>query len=66
MICFKCGKQMKNVLHFESGREYQFNSCPCCREHTKKKRLHYEDILQTSENKKGDANEKSKRSATAR
>ena len=50
---------MKNVLHFESGREYQFNSCPCCHEHTKKKRLHYEDILQTSENKKGDTNEES-------
>lgn len=66
MICFKCGRKMKNVLHFEPGREYQFNSCPCCRERTKKKRLHYEDIVRTVENKKGDADEKNKRSAAAR
>ena len=66
MICFKCGKQMKNVLHFESGREYQFNLCPYCRERTKKKRLHYEDILQTNENKKGDIYEASKRSENVR
>lgn len=66
MICFKCGKQMKNVLHFEPGREYQFNSCPCCCERTKKKRLHYEDISKTNENKKGDDYEKNKRPAATR
>ena len=51
MLCRKCSKQMKNVLHFESEREYQYNICPFCRERTKKKRLHYEDIPNTEQNK---------------
>lgn len=50
MLCTKCGKQMKNVLHFEQEREYQYNLCPNCRKRTKKKRLHYDDILKTGKN----------------
>ena len=44
MVCFKCGGQMRNVLHFETGREFQFNYCSKCNERTKHKRLHYDDI----------------------
>ena len=54
---------MKNVLHFELEREYQYNICPFCRERTKKKRLHYEDIPNTEQNKmRGMTYEKNKRS----
>lgn len=52
MICKKCGQKMKNVLHFESGREYQFNTCTRCRDNTKKKRIHYDDILKCEEHYK--------------
>lgn len=52
MLCTKCGKQMRNVLHFETEREYQYNLCPNCRERTKKKRLHYDDILKTNGDKR--------------
>lgn len=62
MLCYKCGKQMKNVLHFEPEREYQFNLCPNCRERTKKKRLHYEDILDTHQNKTEVSHEEDKKS----
>lgn len=48
MICNKCGRKMKNVLHFELDREYQFNTCTKCRDSTKKKRIHYEDIVKTN------------------
>ena len=52
MVCCNCGNKMKNVLHFEQGREYQFNVCSHCRERTKKKRLHYDDILKDDEQNK--------------
>lgn len=45
MICPKCHKVMKNKMHFEENRQYQFNECPNCREKTKNKRIHFEDIL---------------------
>lgn len=45
MLCPKCNKPMKNTLHFEQGRQYQYNRCPNCQERTKNKRIHFEDIL---------------------
>lgn len=45
MICKKCGNKMKNILHFEPGREYQFNTCQKCRDSTHKKRIHYDDVV---------------------
>lgn len=53
MLCSKCGKTMKNVLHYELGREYQFNLCTFCRGKTKKKRIHYDNLYETQQNKKG-------------
>ena len=44
MRCYKCGREMKNVMHFEDGKEYQFNTCKRCRENTKHKRIHYEEL----------------------
>lgn len=32
-------------MHFEQNRNYQFNECPKCNAKTKKKRIHFEDIL---------------------
>lgn len=45
MLCPKCSKPMKNVMHFEQDRQYQFNRCPNCQERTKNKRIHFEDVL---------------------
>lgn len=53
MICPKCKKEMKNVMHFENGRKYQYNRCPFCYERTKTKRIHFEDVVtEEKENKK--------------
>jgi DNA-directed RNA polymerase subunit M/transcription elongation factor TFIIS len=45
MICPKCSNAMKNTMHFEEGRQYQFNECSNCHEKTKNKRIHFEDVL---------------------
>lgn len=45
MLCPKCNKPMKNTMHFEQGRQYQYNRCTNCLERTKNKRIHFEDIL---------------------
>lgn len=45
MLCPRCNKPMKNTLHFEQGRQYQYNRCPNCQERTKNKRIHFEDVL---------------------
>lgn len=45
MLCPKCNKPMKNTMHFEQGRQYQYNRCSNCLERTKNKRIHFEDIL---------------------
>lgn len=42
MLCPKCGKQMKNVKHFEAGLNYQFNVCKCMFR-THRKRIHFDD-----------------------
>lgn len=61
MLCRRCQSVMRNTMHFEQGKRYQFSECPKCHEKTKKKRIHFEDILQdeikklnnkTSRNKK--------------
>lgn len=45
MLCPRCKTQMKNTMHFEQERQYQYNRCPKCQEKTKNKRIHFEDIL---------------------
>ena len=44
MRCIRCGKEMNNILHFESSRDFQYNYCKYCKEHTKKKRIHYDEL----------------------
>ena len=44
MICRNCGREMNNILHFESDREYQYNTCKHCRDNTKRKRIHYDEL----------------------
>ena len=48
MYCSKCNRKMKNVLHFEPNREYQFNLCVYCRKRSKMKRIHFDDLLSTN------------------
>lgn len=45
MFCPKCGSVMKNIMHFEEDKQYQFNECPRCLKRTKNKRIHFDDVL---------------------
>ena len=51
MLCPNCNKPMKNILHFEKEKCYQFNICKKCLKKTKNKRIHYEDILDKNSTK---------------
>ena len=44
MICPNCSRPMKNIMHYEKEKCYQFNLCKHCLKRTKNKRIHYEDI----------------------
>lgn len=46
MLYLKCNEVMKNTMHFEYGKQYQYNECPKCHDKTKNKRIHFADILQ--------------------
>ena len=43
MLCPMCGRVMKNVMHYESGRSYQYNRCECTFK-THQKRIHYDEV----------------------
>lgn len=45
MQCPKCGNAMRNTMHFEQDRRYQFNKCEKCCNKTKNKRIHFDDVL---------------------
>lgn len=47
MKCPRCNSLMRNVMHFEKGRKYQFNRCKNCLERTKNKRIHFEEVSKT-------------------
>lgn len=51
MICPRCNKPMKNTMHFEQGKQFQYSKCSNCCERTKNKRIHFEDILKEETNK---------------
>jgi len=51
MMCPKCGREMKNVLHFEDGRKYQYNKCPWCLYKTKNKRMHLDEETKNERSK---------------
>ena len=51
MLCIRCHSPMRNTMHFEQDKRYQYNECPNCHERTKKKRIHFEDVLQKEINK---------------
>ena len=59
MLCPRCHNPMRNTMHFEQGKRYQFNECSKCHERTKKKRIHFEDVLQDEINKLNKRNETS-------
>lgn len=43
MLCPRCSRSMKNVMHFENGKSYQYNECRKCNMRTKNKRIHFEN-----------------------
>ena len=45
MRCPNCSREMKNVLHFEPDKQYQYNECPHCYNRTKNKRIHFDDVV---------------------
>lgn len=45
MLCPNCSRKMNNVLHFEIGKQYQYNECPNCYNRTKNKRIHFDDVI---------------------
>lgn len=45
MFCPNCSTVMKNVLHFEQDKQYQYNECPHCYKRTKNKRIHFDDVV---------------------
>lgn len=47
MLCPKCGKSMKNVMHFEKNKNYQFSQCNYCYNKTKNKRIHFSEDKNT-------------------
>ena len=44
MLCPKCKKEMKNVMHFETGKNFTFSECKKCHTQTHKKRIHFDEI----------------------
>ena len=52
MLCPKCNSAMRNTMHFEKDKRYQFNECSICHEKTKNKRIHFEDIVEEINKKK--------------
>ena len=48
MLCPKCGKEMKNVKHYEDGRSFQYYRCECLLR-THQKRIH-DDEVETNQN----------------
>lgn len=50
MLCPKCGRAMKNIKHYEKGKNYQFYQCSCMFQ-THQKRIHYDNI-ETKQNYK--------------
>lgn len=51
MKCPHCGNEMKNIMHFENGKQFAFHECRNCFTKTHQKRIHFEDL------KKGDSYE---------
>lgn len=51
MFCPKCGTVMKNIMHFEEDKKYQFNECPRCFKKTKNKRIHFDDVVNEEQKK---------------
>ena len=44
MKCPKCNNEMKNVMHFEDGKNFTFHLCEKCKMKTHQKRIHFEEI----------------------
>ena len=43
MRCPRCNQEMKNVMHFETGKQYAYHECPKCKQPTHQKRIHFEE-----------------------
>ena len=52
MKCPKCGNEMKNIIHFEEGKEYAFHECKICKTKTHQKRINYQQFEKEEINEK--------------
>ena len=50
MRCPNCNKEMKNVMHFETGRNFSFHECKNCWTQTHQKRIHFEETERNNGN----------------
>jgi Zn ribbon nucleic-acid-binding protein len=44
MKCPRCKNEMKNVMHFEDGKNFAFHECKKCHTKTHQKRIHFEEV----------------------
>lgn len=51
MKCPNCRKEMKNVMHFENGKNFAFHECRSCNIKTHQKRIHFDEIERGDDNK---------------
>lgn len=51
MICQRCSKIMRNTMHFEQGKNFQFKECPKCHDKTRPRGIRFEDVLEDKQNK---------------
>ena len=43
MRCPRCNSEMKNIMHFENGKNFAFHECSKCYMRTHPKRIHFEE-----------------------
>lgn len=48
MRCPRCNAEMKNIMHFEKGKNYAYHSCKRCNINTHKKRIHFNETENTN------------------
>ena len=44
MKCPRCNRSMKNMMHFEDGKDFAYNACKHCQTRTHQRRIHYEEF----------------------
>ena len=51
MRCPNCNSKMKNVMHFEKGKNFAYHQCINCPTQTRPKCIHFEEFERGEKNK---------------